>query len=174
MAKALLRIALSLCLGIAAAQAQTAKQAPAWSELTLAQQHILAPLEAEWDTFDPPRKRKWLGIARRYPKMKREEQERLQRRMREWVSLTPAQRQAARDKYREFEQLPPQERQAVKKKWDEYKEARAAEESRKAAEDAQKAADPAGEKPGEASASTPVESAAAPEGAPSEASGTQQ
>ena len=167
MAKALIGIALSLCLGLSFAHAQTAKQAPTWGQLTQEQQGILAPIQGEWDKLDPPRKRKWLGIAQRYPKMKREEQERLQRRMQEWASLTPAQRQAAREKYKEFEQLPAEERQAVRKKWEEYKEARAA-------QDAQRAAEPPGEKPAEGAAAPdvpgekPTESAAS-EAAPSEA-----
>jgi len=173
MAKALLGIALSLCLGISFAHAQTAKQSPPWSQLTQEQQGILAPIQGEWDKLDPPRKRKWLGIAQRYPKMKREEQERLQRRMQEWASLTPAQRQAAREKYKEFEQLPAQEQQAVRKKWEEYKEARAA-------QDAQKATEPPEEKPAERAAASdapsekPAESAVESEAAPSGATGLQQ
>jgi hypothetical protein len=167
MAKALIGIALSLCLGLSFAHAQTAKQAPTWGQLTQEQQRILAPIQGEWEKLDPPHKRKWLGIAQRYPKMKREAQERLQRRMQEWASLTPAQRQAAREKYKEFEQLPAEERQAVRKKWEEYKEARAA-------QDAQKAAEPPGEEPAEGAAASdapgekPSESAAS-EAAPSEA-----
>jgi len=135
MAKALLGIALALCLGISVAQAQQAKN-PTWGQLTSEQRQILAPIQGEWDKLDAPRKRKWLGIAQRYPKMKPEEQERLQLRMNEWASLTPAQRQAAREKYREFEQLPPDERQVVRKKWDEYKQARTVEGAGKAPEGA--------------------------------------
>jgi len=167
MAKALIGIALSLCFGLSFAHAQTAKQAPTWGQLTQEQQRILAPIQSEWDRLDPPRKRKWIGIAQRYPKMRSEEQERLQRRMWEWASLSPEQRQAAREKYKEFEQLPAQKRQEVRKKWDEYKEARAAQDAQKAAEP------PPEEKPAESAASDapsekPTESAAS-EAAPSDA-----
>ena len=132
MAKALLGIALALCLGVSVAQAQQAKN-PTWGQLTSEQRQILAPIQAEWDKLDPPRKRKWLGIAQRYPKMKPEEQERLQQRMNEWASLTPAQRRAARETYRDFEQKPADERPGLKK-WDEYKQARTAEGAAKAPE----------------------------------------
>jgi len=160
MAKALLGIALALCLGISVAQAQQAKN-PTWGQLTSEQRQILAPIQGEWDKLDAPRKRKWLGLAQRYPKMQPEAQARLQQRMSEWASLTPAQRQAAREKYREFEQLPPDERQVMRKKWDEYKQARAAEGAAKAPEAAvEQPADKATEKAPESQADSPSEGAA--------------
>jgi len=62
---------------------------PAWAELTAEQQQILAPLKPDWDTLDPERRQKWIGIAKRYPRMKAQEQERVQRRMQAWARLTP-------------------------------------------------------------------------------------
>ncbi|HLB15230.1 MAG TPA: DUF3106 domain-containing protein [Burkholderiales bacterium] len=163
MAKALIGIALWLCLGVSLAHAQTAKQNPTWDQLTDAQQRILAPIESAWEALDPPRKRKWLGIAQRYPKMSPKAQARLQRRMQEWVSLTPEQRSAARDKYKEFGELP-----AVREKWEEYKQARAA-------EDAQKAGEAAAEPAPEGTSETATETPAAFEGTnPSGATGLQQ
>jgi Protein of unknown function (DUF3106) len=120
MAKALRGIVLALCLGLSVAHAQSSKQNPSWGQLTPEQQQILAPIQGEWDKFEAVRKQKWLGITQRYPKMKPEEQARLQRRMQEWATLTPDQRRAAREKYREFEQLPPKERQVIREKWDQY------------------------------------------------------
>jgi hypothetical protein len=122
MAKAHLGIALALCLGLSVAHAQSSKQNPSWGQLTPEQKSILEPIQGEWDKLDAMRKQKWIGITQRYPKMKPEEQARLQKRMQEWATLTPEQRRAARDKYREFEQLPPQERQAIREKWDQYKQ----------------------------------------------------
>lgn len=122
MATAHLAIALWLCLGTSVALAQPSKQDPSWGQLSAQQQRILAPIQSEWDKLDPPRKRKWLGIAQRYPKMQSAEQVRLQRRMKEWVTLTPEQRRAAREKYREFELLPQEERQAMREKWERYKQ----------------------------------------------------
>ncbi len=66
------------------------------------------------------RRKKWLGVAERYPNMKPEEQERMQARMREWASLTPAQRAKIRDSYKDFNQLPPEQKTVVKKKWQAY------------------------------------------------------
>jgi hypothetical protein len=52
-----------------------------WSQLTPAQQRILAPLKDDWPNIEAPRRQKWLDIARRYPTMPPQKQERLQARM---------------------------------------------------------------------------------------------
>jgi hypothetical protein len=70
---------------------------PSWAELGPEQQKALAPLAGEWDKLDSFRKKKWLEIGDRYTKMKPEEQQRMQERMREWVKLTPEQRRIARE-----------------------------------------------------------------------------
>ena len=41
---------------------------PAWAELNAEQQQILAPLKPDWETLEPERKRKWIGIAKRSAK----------------------------------------------------------------------------------------------------------
>lgn len=66
------------------------------------------------------RKKKWLGIAERYPAMKPDEQQRTQDRMHEWAALTPEQRTKVRDSYKDFNQLPPDQKQVVKQKWEAY------------------------------------------------------
>ena len=53
---------------------------PAWSQLTTQQKIILAPLANEWEGMENVRKKKWLGIADRYPSMKPDEQLRTQER----------------------------------------------------------------------------------------------
>jgi hypothetical protein len=93
---------------------------PGWSLLSTQQQAILTPLAADWDKLDNIRRKKWLGIAERYPAMKPEEQRRVQDRMREWATLTPDQRAKARDTYKEFNQLPSEQKQTVKQKWEAY------------------------------------------------------
>ena len=93
---------------------------PGWSLLSAQQKAILAPLAAEWDKLDNVRRKKWLGIAERYPGMKPEEQRRMQDRMREWANLTPEQRAKVRDSYKEFSQLPSEQKQTVKQKWEAY------------------------------------------------------
>ena len=104
---------------------------PAWAELTAEQQAILAPLKNDWDTLEPERRQKWIQIAKRYPRMKSLEQERVQRRMQVWANLSPEQRRQARENYKqlakarrpankdlrqawaEYQALPPQERESL-------------------------------------------------------------
>ena len=93
---------------------------PGWSLLSTQQKIILAPLVGDWDQMENIRRKKWLGIAERFPKMSQEEQARVQQRMREWAALTPAQRAKIRDSYKEFNQLDPEKKLAVKKKWEAY------------------------------------------------------
>lgn len=93
---------------------------PQWNELTVEQKTILSPLGHDWDAMEYYRRKKWLGIARHFPKMSPEEQQRTQDRMREWARLTPEQRIAAREKYKTLNQLPPEKKQEVKEKWEAY------------------------------------------------------
>ena len=93
---------------------------PGWSLLSTQQKIILAPLVGDWDQMENIRRKKWLGIAERFPKMTPEEQARVQERMREWAALTPAQRAKVRDSYKEFNQLDADKKLAVKKKWEAY------------------------------------------------------
>jgi len=104
---------------------------PAWAELTAEQQATLAPLKNDWDTLDLERRQKWIQIAKRYPRMKPLEQERVQRRMQIWANLSPEQRRQARENYKqlakaqrpankdlrqawaEYQALPPQERESL-------------------------------------------------------------
>jgi hypothetical protein len=81
---------------------------------------ILAPLKPEWETLEVERKRKWIGIAKRYPKMQQQEQERVQKRMHDWASLTPAQRRQARENYREIAKVPPEKRGNLRQQWADY------------------------------------------------------
>ena len=84
-----------------------------------------------------PRK-KWLGIAQRYPSLSPDEQARMQRRMTEWAKLTPDERKHAREKYRSLQKASPEKKEAVKLKWKEYKELPESEKNRLKAEAARK------------------------------------
>lgn len=95
---------------------------PAWAELSQEEKQILAPLSRDWDRMEAVRKKKWLGIAKRYPSMKPEEQARIQRRMQDWASLTPEQRTQARTQYKNLKTAPPVQKQGIKEKWEQYKE----------------------------------------------------
>jgi hypothetical protein len=125
MAKTLVALIASLCIALSAAAAQTktepkkAAPRPAWSELTPAQQQVLAPLQADWDQLDTTRRKKWVAIADRYPTMKPAQQQRLQKRMQEWAQLTPEERRAARERYQTLKKLPPEQRREVREKWEE-------------------------------------------------------
>lgn len=72
--------------------------------------------------MDPVKKKKWLGIAKRYPKMKPSEQQRMQLQMHDWYSLTPEQRELVREKYKTIKKLPPDKRHEIKRKWREYEQ----------------------------------------------------
>lgn len=105
----------------AKAKAKAPSRLP-WAELTAEQQQILAPLKADWDSLDLERKRKWLGIAKRYPKMTVKGQERVQRRMQAWAKLTPEQRRQARETYKRLVKSP-EKKQALREQWAEYQAA---------------------------------------------------
>jgi len=89
---------------------------PAWSQLSTQQKIILAPLANDWEKMENVRKKKWLGIADRYPSMKADEQLRTQERMREWARLTPEQRAKVRDSYKDFNQLPTEQKNSCQEK----------------------------------------------------------
>jgi hypothetical protein len=93
---------------------------PAWAELPAEQQQVLSPLKTDWESLERARKLKWIGIAKRYPKMKPQEQERVQRRMQAWAKLTPEQRRQARENYREIAKVPPEKRQNLRQQWADY------------------------------------------------------
>jgi hypothetical protein len=92
----------------------------AWAQLTADQQMVLAPLKADWESLAPERRRKWIGIANRYPKMKAEEQERVQRRMQAWAKLSPEQRRQARESYKRIAKTPLEKRTKLREAWAEY------------------------------------------------------
>ncbi|WP_126446797.1 DUF3106 domain-containing protein [Sulfuricystis multivorans] len=93
---------------------------PEWFQLTPEQRAILAPLAKEWGEMDAFRRKKWIGIAQRFPSMSPAEQESIQRNMREWARLAPEERRIAREKYKSLLRIDPEEREAIKQKWQEY------------------------------------------------------
>lgn len=119
---------------------------PLWSELSPKQQAVLAPLAADWDNLDTTRRKKWVTIANRYPKMKPDEQQRLQSRMQVWAKLTPAQRKVARDNYKSLRQLPRPQRGEIHQKWQQHQQSYAPHAGK--AQDATTDAAPAPDIPG--------------------------
>src|SRR6266436_4232595 len=98
MAKALFAVALWLCISFSVLAATPPKKPPTWGELTQEQQQILAPLAVNWDNLEPARKRKWIGIAKRYPKMEK---------------LPPDKKQGLKQQWEEYNRLPEQERRKL-------------------------------------------------------------
>lgn len=99
------------------ALAAGADSKPTWASLTPAQQYFLAPLKPEWAGIDVQQKNKWVEVAVRFPVMDADERLRVQRRMTDWVRMSPTQRAQARLRFQEAQQIPAQERQA---KWQAY------------------------------------------------------
>ncbi|HVY07259.1 MAG TPA: DUF3106 domain-containing protein [Burkholderiales bacterium] len=110
--------AFSLIVGMPAAQADN--PGDSWSGLTSEQKTILAPLQPEWDKLDPERRKRWIGLAARYPSLSPERQQNIQQRMHEWVSLTPEQRTQAIERYKRIKQMPPERHDQLHQRWREY------------------------------------------------------
>lgn len=100
---------------------------PAWTELTAAQQHALAPLMSSWTGMSEGHKRKWIALSTNYGAMKPAEQAKLHERMTEWAALSPQQRAQARLNFAQTQELSSDEKRA---KWEAY-QALPAEERRK-------------------------------------------
>ena len=83
MVKALAALISGLCFALSAFAATADKKQPDWSQLTPEQQQILAPLASDWSDFDDHWRKKWLLLAKRYPKMKPDEQQRIQTQMKD-------------------------------------------------------------------------------------------
>ncbi len=93
---------------------------PTWSELTVQQKIVLAPLSDDWDSLAFYRQKKWLGIVGRFATMTPEEQRRVQVQMQGWGKLTPEQRQTARDNFQAASHLSEEKKKELKLKWEEY------------------------------------------------------
>jgi hypothetical protein len=92
---------------------------PLWRDLSPAQQAALVPLHPEWDAMDGVRKKKWLEMSRRFGSMNPLEQARVHERMRQWMRLTPEQRNLARENYNKARKLAPGDKAAT---WESYKQ----------------------------------------------------
>jgi hypothetical protein len=112
---------------------------PLWHELTPGQQTVLAPIERTWDENDGQRKRKWVELAARYPRMSADEQANAQKRIADWAKLTPTERRAARQNFQAAQQVDPDRRAA---KWEAYQALPEAEKRRLAEQRAAKAVAP--------------------------------
>ncbi|MFM7331337.1 MAG: DUF3106 domain-containing protein, partial [Brachymonas sp.] len=113
---------------------------PLWKSLSPAQQTALKPLAAHWDTMALGQKRKWISLAADFDKLPPAQQAKLHARMTEWVSLSPQQRNEARQNFAQHRELTdgltPEQRKA---QWQAY-QALSPEEKAKLAQRAPKPA----------------------------------
>ncbi len=92
---------------------------PLWSELSAFQRETLAPLEPSWNSLPLAKKRSWLALTEKMPRMSSAERAKAQVRIREWASLSPEQRRMARNNYRLAKSLDRDERVAT---WESYRQ----------------------------------------------------
>jgi hypothetical protein len=118
--RALIAAILLFALAATGAVAAPKDRGPQWASLNVGQQQALAPLAGEWNKLSKPHKTKWLGIAKRYPAMKSEEQKRVQTRMQKWAKLTPQERDQAREQYRSIGKVAPDRREELRRYWAQY------------------------------------------------------
>jgi hypothetical protein len=90
---------------------------PLWSDLSAAQRRVLEPFESQWNGLPISEKRAWAELASRFPKMKADEQKRVEKRVEEWAALTPEQRRLARANYRLAQQVA---RENLLAEWENY------------------------------------------------------
>lgn len=117
MLRALLLV-LCVAAGLLAAPAhsqprKSSESPPTWSALTEPQREALAPLAGQWGTMSADRKRKWLEIAEKYPRLSPDGKARLHARMVEFSKLTPQQRQTARENFQRAYELPLESRESA-------------------------------------------------------------
>ena len=117
--RALFALGLWAVAGGAAGQQRQPKRYT-WAALTAEQQNVLAPLKTDWENLPVERRRRWIGIANRYPRMAQVEQERVQKRMQRWANLSPEQRESARANYRRMAKASAEKRRRLRQQWAEY------------------------------------------------------
>jgi predicted Fe-S protein YdhL (DUF1289 family) len=93
-----------------------------WSHLTDQQRAVLSPLGGEWDTLRPWQREKMLDIAKEYPKMDAQKQQRIQHQLVKWSRMTPYERENARKRYQQFQSLSPEKKDVLRKQWKEHKQ----------------------------------------------------
>ncbi len=105
------------CFAAIVAVAAPPAASPLWSALTPAQQQALAPLQPTWDGVDATRKKKWIEVADRFPRLPVDERKRVQERMAAWAAMSPNERAQARLQFQETRLIGPEQRQA---RWQAY------------------------------------------------------
>ncbi len=85
---------------------------PLWSDLKPAQQSVLKPFEAQWNSYPQANKLSWLKVADQFAKLSPAQQELARERIKQWSALTPEQRRLARANFSLAKKAPSTQRVA--------------------------------------------------------------
>lgn len=109
---------LLLALGVSAGAAHDPRtpQVP-WRSLNPDQQRILGPVAPDWDRMPGYQQQRLLGAARQYPNLQPIQKDRFDRRIRDWASMSPEQRRAARETFQGLRKLPPERQHELRERW---------------------------------------------------------
>lgn len=108
------------CTGLTQPAVQASPKSTAnsrWNQLSARDRTALAPLAERWGEISEIQRSKWLTIAKGFDQLPAAEQQVMQARMKDWVALSPAQRNQARLNFNHLQSVSRDER---KTRWDEY------------------------------------------------------
>ena len=106
-----------------------------WSQLSVDQRNMLAPLQSQWDQLPPRRQQRLAQRAQGWAQLPPARRQMIGERLQHWAQMSPQQRQAAArgahafqnlsdadrqrlmDTYRRFQALPPQQRRTLMHLW---------------------------------------------------------
>lgn len=108
------RITLTLALCCALHMAHTFAAQEPWQSLSPSEKEALSPVYPQWNSLPETQQRHLRHLAQHYAGLSMDGKRRFLSRLATWAQLTPAQRQAAREKYRAFSQVPAEKREQVK------------------------------------------------------------
>lgn len=128
---ALVHLGLCICANIAFAQSIPPPLSPSpvgilpsiaspsqWGDLDSAQQNALHPLQSKWAELSDIQRRKWIAIVKNFPKLRPDEQAKLQERMSAWAALNPQDRERARENFANSKASAPSTKTGS---WEEYR-----------------------------------------------------
>ena len=116
-----------LSLVLVCAQAWAAKVV--WDELSPAEKHALAPLQAHWVEMDDVAQAKWREVAKSYAQASPPAQDRMQTRMHELGRMSAEERARARNNYKAARKHSPEEAKR-QQKWRAFEALEPAEKER--------------------------------------------
>ncbi len=90
---------------------------PTWKTLSPAQREALAPLAPIWSEINSNRKRKWIALSANFNNLSPQDRATLHGRMKEWASLSNAERNRARLNFAQTRELSHEEK---KTQWEAY------------------------------------------------------